>query len=340
MRRKIIIFLVALVSVICLTGCGKKKVGTSHNSNIGSVNEKPQSEEMTNSFQQFEADVEKGILYGNDMGQISDSLGNPIEGYSYLKIVDGENISDGQTIVEGYIVGNTGKIINCFIRSGEAQDDNDWTGVYKDTSSEGSGEEIVIVQDGNTATYEFEDTKEINCKIDGDYLSGTLWYISRNSDGTLSISSGSGGSWGHFEKIEKYAKIDVTDPEKVIDASAGYSEDDSYDSDNVSLSDYTEVTLLDLNRNGEDYIGMKIAVMGTAVYSVYNKTLIQDNDFNTIYCDDIKAINTDGEEVGHLVSEDQCEVFGTLIYDDHGGVGGDDFGELRIQTDTIVILSE
>ena len=35
-------------------------------------------------------------------------------------------------------------------------------------------------------------------------------YVSKNMDGSLAVSSGSGGSWGKFVKKEKGAKIDFT----------------------------------------------------------------------------------------------------------------------------------
>lgn len=236
MKKRYIVFTI-LVLLICLTGCGKKKVGVNQNSNISSVEKatekvtkkeikeklkkptKSKRENETNSYQQFYADVEKGILYGNNKGQVTDEFGIPLSEYSYLKITDNGYISNGEFCLEGYGMGNSGKIINLFVRSGESENDDDWTGVYKNTSLKGSGEEIVIVQDGNTATYEFEDTKEINCRIDGTSLSGTLWYFGKNPDGTLNVTSGSGESWGRFEKINNYAKIDVTDYENVIDAS-------------------------------------------------------------------------------------------------------------------------
>lgn len=213
MKYKIITYISIIVFAVCLSGCGKKNAEIDYKSKFS------KNEKVTNSYQQFEVDVEKERLYGNDMGEIVDVYGKVLKEYSYLKIVDNGNISNGEYLMEGYMMSDSGKIINAFIRSGTANDINEWTGVYKDTTSEGSGDEIIIVQDGDTATYEFADTKEINCQIDGENLRGTMWYFMKNPDGTLSVTSGAGGWWGQYEKINNEAKIDVSDWNNVINAS-------------------------------------------------------------------------------------------------------------------------
>lgn len=101
------------------------------------------------------------------------------------------------------------------IIKGTAKDEVDLTGTYED---EETGEKLVIIQDGDKAAYWYcdADYKEKDCEITDGYISGDWYYISRNMDGTLAISSGSGGSWGNFKRIDKYAEIsfeDVTENE-------------------------------------------------------------------------------------------------------------------------------
>ncbi len=340
MKYKSIIYFAILLVTLSFVGCDNKKEAAGFNTNIleettnlnSSILKK---EKTTNSYQQFEVDVEKELLYGNDKGQIVNSVGEVVEEYSYLTIVNNGNISNGEMIIEGYMMSNSGKIINAFVRSGTANDVNEWTGVYKDTSSKGSGDEIIIVQDENTATYEFADTKEINCQIDGDNLNGTMWCFMKNSDGTLSVTSGTGGYWGRYERIKEEARIDVSDWNKVIDASKdNYIEvEEEYDGDenNNSLSDYQEVSILDIKRNQEAYVGTRIAVKGEVYANAMGKVFLIDEGVNTVSCDDIKMINMNGTEIGHPVNGDKCEVFGVLSEPDS-------FGEINIQSDVIIAL--
>ena len=101
------------------------------------------------------------------------------------------------------------------IREGEAKDDNDLTGTYVD---EESGETLkVVVKDGKASFClyskdgeEYSDFKEKDRDIKDNYIDGEMSYVSKNMDGSLAVSSGSGGSWGKFVKKEKGAKIDFT----------------------------------------------------------------------------------------------------------------------------------
>ena len=101
------------------------------------------------------------------------------------------------------------------IREGEAKDDNDLTGTYVD---EESGETLkVVVKDGKASFClyskegeEYSDFKEKDREIKDNYIDGEMSYVSKNMDGSLAISSGSGGSWGKFIKTEKVATIDFT----------------------------------------------------------------------------------------------------------------------------------
>ena len=56
----------------------------------------------------------------------------------------------------------------------------------------------------------YSDFKEKDRDIKDNYIDGEMSYVSKNMDGSLAVSSGSGGSWGKFVKKEKGAKIDFT----------------------------------------------------------------------------------------------------------------------------------
>lgn len=93
-----------------------------------------------------------------------------------------------------------------------AKDANDLTGTYVDEELQ---EQIIVIQTDDGITYSYgviDDTEpiiETNCTLKDNYFGGMLYYIGRNMDGTLNISSGAGGYWGSFAKISDEAVIDM-----------------------------------------------------------------------------------------------------------------------------------
>ena len=94
---------------------------------------------------------------------------------------------------------------------------------------------------------------------------------------------------------------------------------------NDDMNGYTKVTIVDLERNPNKYIGTKIAIEGE-VYS----TDINGKDFImqiangniqtiTIFRDYV-AYDTSGNQIGYMVSGDKCIVYGVLREDTHGSM--------------------
>ena len=117
------------------------------------------------------------------------------------------------------------------IMSATAQSENDLTGTYEDTEM---SLKLILIQNDGMVTYNFcnsdgtEPIIETECKIENDYISGQYYYISKNMDGSLAISSGAGGSWGHFVKIDDKAVIDLADMDTEMigeDAESGFTYD-------------------------------------------------------------------------------------------------------------------
>ena len=139
---------------------------------------------------------------------------------------------------------------NSTILKAIAQDASDLTGTYVDKELE---LKIVLVQQNNLVTYNFcaiDDTEpfiEVDCKIESGYIAGQYYYISKNMDGTLAISSGSGGAWGSFEKISDEAIIDLQAYYNELEESVGVSGDLAVDVANGLLYADIDGTIVDSN---------------------------------------------------------------------------------------------
>ncbi len=98
------------------------------------------------------------------------------------------------------------------VKHAKAKNTNDLTGTYVDEEQE---LQIVIIEEEGKVTYNFcglDDSEpfiETDCRIEADYIAGQYYYITKNLDGSLAISSGAGGSWGKFVKVDEEAIIDM-----------------------------------------------------------------------------------------------------------------------------------
>lgn len=194
-----------------------------------------QSEEITGDLA---TDVGNGVLYSTEDGKISDKDGNALSEYDYITISDNGSLSDSEGILEGYFVGAGGKINLDIpgeseetadvadtmdssadttgeqkIKNAKAKDDNDLTGTYEDKES---GAILSLIVEGDKAAYSLStgkegDTPQVeqNCTIDSNSISGKFYYIMKNMDGTLGITSGVGAPWGNFEKTDNSAEINL-----------------------------------------------------------------------------------------------------------------------------------
>lgn len=149
------------------------------------------------------------------------------------------------------------------IKRGTAKDENDLTGTYVD---EESGEKLVVIQEGNVASYclydsegvENENYKAKDKEIVGNYIDGEMSFITKNMDNSLSITSGVGEPWGNFKRVSKDAEIDFT----------GFDERMSYvGDDDVEEDDDNELEIIEENVERET-VTVNSEVLGYPLYYV------------------------------------------------------------------------
>lgn len=118
----------------------------------------------------------------------------------------------------GNLQGNTEEVI---------QTEN-FAGYYEDSED---GMYMLIYQKADRVSFlciNADDTlfaQAYNCPIRehesvGTYIDGTYWFVGKNSDGTLNMSSGAGGAWGHFARIGELDAFDRQMMEKTAEAYA------------------------------------------------------------------------------------------------------------------------
>lgn len=128
------------------------------------------------------------------------------------------------------------------------------------------------------------------------------------------------GIWGSFDE-----ESGNSDRPSANDINSGFTVKGSSGSVNTNVSGYTKVTIIDLERNPNQYMGSKIAIEGE-VYS----TDINGKDFIMQYANgniqtitiyrDYVAYDTSGNQIGYMVNGDKCIIYGILREDDHGSM--------------------
>lgn len=94
------------------------------------------------------------------------------------------------------------------IKRGTAKDEDDLTGTYVD---EESGEKLVVVQEGNVASYCLYDSERVendsykakDKEIVSNYIDGGMSFVTKNMDNSLSITSGIGETLRECQKMQK-----------------------------------------------------------------------------------------------------------------------------------------
>lgn len=169
------------------------------------------------------------------------------------------------------------------IIKGKAQDNNDLTGTYVDSEL---GEQITLIQKDGLITYcygvedDSEPVIETECTINDGYISGNWYYISRNMDGSLAISSGAGGSWGSFKKVSDEAEINLALMENSW-LTSEETDDLSYDLDtdieNGMLYGNSEGQITDMYGNAiPEYAHIFISPAGGLIDTKNNRILSGD----------------------------------------------------------------
>lgn len=150
------------------------------------------------------------------------------------------------------------------IKKAQAKDENDLTGTYQDI---GSGTQLSLIIEGDTATYALggenntDATVEQNCTVGSYTISGNYYYIARNLNGSLGVSSGIGEPWGQFEKISDYAEIDLS-YDMAIEQAAIQEEFESMSPLEKMRSRASEIGCDNEIVDGIEYLGENLDEMG------------------------------------------------------------------------------
>ncbi len=244
MKKGIVVFILSM-TLLMVSSCGNE----SSNAAIENQKENQESTE-NNSDQEIQSqeitgdlatDVQNGVLYSTEDGKISDKQGNILSEYDAISILDNGSLSDSEGILEGYFIGAGGKVVrnnpddnliegeetedaaitddsvneqrDQGIKKAKAKDKNDFTGTYEDKED---GYTLSLIIEEDKAMYSLargsgsQPEVEQNCSVDSTGIIGKFYYIVRNMDGSLGISTGVGAPWGHFEKTDDSAEIDLS----------------------------------------------------------------------------------------------------------------------------------
>mgnify|MGYP005789627573 FL=1 len=106
--KKIAGILLISIVIISTAGCGNDERMTAEELNS---QEYTAAVSLLPTGEDFRADVEAGILWVDEDGNVVDGSGNLVEEYSYIKEIEGMGaLTDGEDVIEGYEVKN-GKIV-------------------------------------------------------------------------------------------------------------------------------------------------------------------------------------------------------------------------------------
>lgn len=122
MKKVVSLILIILMVTSLITGCGKDEKPTSEELSGGDVtlleestlnfDEDKDSEEMTQEIgQDFNTDVEAGLLWIDDQGRVTDKDGNVIEAYNYITANDRKTLIAANSIMTGYTMTDDMQII-------------------------------------------------------------------------------------------------------------------------------------------------------------------------------------------------------------------------------------
>lgn len=109
MKKKIMSVLIAAVMVLSMTACSSKDEPQTPEA---IEEEETTVEEPDQEIgKDFDADVEAGLLWINDQGQVTDKDGNIIDAYSYIIAIDDKTLTSEGDIMTGYTMSDDMQII-------------------------------------------------------------------------------------------------------------------------------------------------------------------------------------------------------------------------------------
>ena len=109
MKKKMMSVLIAAVMVLSMTACSSKDESQTSEA----IEEEETTVEETDQEigKDFDADVEAGLLWINNQGQVTDKDGNIIDAYSYIIAIDDKTLTSEGDIMTGYTMSDDMQII-------------------------------------------------------------------------------------------------------------------------------------------------------------------------------------------------------------------------------------
>lgn len=245
MKKVASIFLLVAMIATMTIGCGNDGKNISKENKAQeetiSVEDKEKNDVRLPSGEDFDTDVKAETLWVNNDGIIVDANGDPVREYRDMYRVEGQNIlTDGENIVEGYAIDESGKII--FDIPEDVQSDN--TELDSEPSSAGFSYGFLLqdVEDGKLYA---KDHKIVD--VDGNVVPD--WdFIVVNGFNQLVVD----GTVIDGFTVSDSGQIIRTDGE-----TDGKSEESNQDNENKNQEiEYYKMTIEELNKN-KTYVEMQ-----------------------------------------------------------------------------------
>lgn len=206
-KLKEIMIILGLGMMVILTGCSPTVESSDKKAEeIGQKTETVESDTDMKISGDLSVDVENGLLYSTKDGKIADKDGNNLSEYDYITILDNEYLSDGESVLEGYMVEKDGKIVLWKAEEVDYSNKKSPLEELKEKASE-TGCTIEVITDEN---WDDENFPELATSMadDGNYFDEVVlgaWFdenglpIAGGLPHKLSLAVGSGNGSGLLE---------------------------------------------------------------------------------------------------------------------------------------------
>ena len=304
MKKKIMSVLIAAVMVLSMTACSSKDEPQTPEA---IEEEKTTVEEPDQEIgKDFDADVEAGLLWINDQGQVTDKDGNVIDAYSYIIANDRKTLLSENGMMEGYTMTDDMQIIiDESMEVWEPEPLESTGNPYLDNlrnnvaNSDRENAEIVVEENpfgtGDTQTRIASDLNEYH----SDIIFGN-WWVDKQINGTpiaeqipmtiaraMANANYSSNSYSEFNAttvLDKFRFVDqdtcTVDSKKRMDSS-----------DTTCYGFYLESCQKNTDDYGNRYFTGYIDTDYVVVYGDFDKILNDDNVF--MYADFIGLSDDD-----------------------------------------------